>query len=280
MAYAEVIGDPIAQSKSPIIHRYWLAKLGLSGDYCRTLVTAAELKHFLERRQSDREWRGCNVTIPHKPAAAGLVDRVDPAARSIGAVNCLVPEGGSLAGYNTDIDGVSAALDGAELSGRTAVVIGAGGGARAALAYLEGRGIGQLTLLVRNPDRARRIAELVSTRRLVILPFERAELAFQDWTVAINASPLGMVGAPSMPSAILAAVAKSAAGATLFDMVTTPSRTDFSRVGEAAGARSIDGMTMLIGQAARAFELFFGVAAPPPDRKLRDLLTTGGGDLV
>src|SRR5207253_5298056 len=103
MIFAEVIGDPIAQSKSPVIHRYWLDRLGIEGDYVRTRVAADELAGFLARRRSDPEWRGCNVTIPHKETIIPLLDRLDPSAEAIGAVNCVVPEGGALVGYNTDI---------------------------------------------------------------------------------------------------------------------------------------------------------------------------------
>jgi shikimate dehydrogenase len=273
--YAEVIGDPIAQSKSPIIHKHWLGQLGIDGDYHRTRVAADDLTTFLDRRRSDPNWRGCNVTIPHKERIIPLLDRVDPDADSIGAVNCVVPNGGALVGYNTDIDGVAAALHSAAIAGRKAAVIGAGGGARAAISFLLREGAGRIVLVVRNPARAEALSSLVDG---YIMPFDQAHVAFGGAAAIINASPLGMAGADPMPQPLLQAVSEHAAGATLFDMVTTPTETEFLSVGQSAGAHCVDGLTMLVGQAARAFELFFGKPAPPPDAHLRDLLTTDSRD--
>jgi shikimate dehydrogenase len=103
--YAEVIGDPIAQSKSPAIHGHWLAALGIDADYGRAHVLAADLADYLARRRADPAWRGCNVTMPHKQAIIPLLDALDPLAQSVGAVNTVVPEAGRLVGYNTDAPG-------------------------------------------------------------------------------------------------------------------------------------------------------------------------------
>jgi shikimate dehydrogenase len=275
MIYAEVIGDPIAQSKSPIIHKHWLKQLGIEGDYQRTRVAADDLATFLDRRRSDPDWRGCNVTIPHKEMIIPLLDRLDAGAESIGAVNCVVPGGGALIGYNTDIDGVAAALGDTDLEGRKATVIGAGGAARALIAYLTGRRA-LITILARNLAKAEPLGALAGN--VQILPFDQADVALGGAVAIINASPLGMSGADPMPQALLHAVSEHAAGATLFDMVTTPAETDFLAMGQSAGAHCVDGLTMLVGQAARAFELFFGARPPPPDAQLRDLLTTDSRD--
>ena len=280
MRYAEVIGDPIAQSKSPIIHKYWLEQLNLAGDYRRTRVATAGLASFLRQRRSDPDWLGCNVTIPHKEQAAALVDKIDSDFAHIGAVNCVLPEGRSLIGYNTDIDGVDAALRSADIKGRKAVVIGAGGGARAVLAYLASRKVGSLTILARNPNRAKGLQTLLTHHNPSFLPFDRAAEAFDGANVIVNASPLGMAGAEPMARPMLDALADHVAGATIFDMVTTPEKTEFLTVGELRGGRTIDGLTMLVGQAARAFTLLFGVPAPEPDQKLRDLITTGTHDFT
>ena len=154
MIFAEVIGDPIAQSKSPLIHKYWLDQLGITGEYVRTRVPSNELASFLNGRRTDADWRGCNVTIPHKQAIIPLLDRLDAGAEAIGAVNCVVPEDSALVGYNTDIDGIAAALDSTELRGRKAALIGAGGAARAVVAHLASRGVARIALIVRNPERA------------------------------------------------------------------------------------------------------------------------------
>jgi shikimate dehydrogenase len=274
MIFAEVIGDPIAQSKSPVIHKYWLDRLGIAGDYVRTLIAAGELASFLHRRRSDPDWRGCNVTIPHKQAVIPLLDRLAAGAEAIGAVNCVVPEDSALVGYNTDIDGIAAALDSTELRRRKAAVIGAGGAGRAVVAYLASRGVARIALIVRNPERADTLRPLAPGVDTHVWGFDDAEVAFGGAVAIINASPLGMAGADPMPRSLLDAVRSHAAGATVFDLVTTPAETEFLSSGAAGGGHLFDGLTMLVGQAARAFELFFGAPAPPPDATLRDLLAT------
>jgi shikimate dehydrogenase len=274
MIFAEVIGEPVAQSKSPVIHKYWLDRLGIGGDYVRTRVSPEELAGFLDRRRTDADWRGCNVTIPHKQAIMPLLDRLDPGAGAIGAVNCVVPEDGALLGYNTDIDGIAAALDSTEVRGRKAALIGAGGAARAVVAYLASRGVGRIALLVRNPARAKPLRALAPGVRMDIFNFGRADEAFGGAATIINASPLGMAGTEPVPRSMLEAVRSHAAGATVFDLVTTPAGTEFLSCGANGGGQPVDGLTMLVSQAARAFELFFGAPAPPPDETLRDLLAT------
>ena len=265
MQFAEVIGDPIAQSKSPIIHKYWLEKLGIEGDYVRTQVAGDDLQDFFVGRRGNPDWRGCNVTIPHKESVIALLDRLAPQAEEIGAVNCVVAASGALAGYNTDVDGVAAALDSTELQGRKAVVIGAGGGARAVLAYLARRQA-DVFVLARNPSKAQ---DLRSLAEIELLPLDRAAEAFNGAAVIVNATSMGMAGADPMPAELLDEVRANSAEAVLFDMVTTPRNTEFLVCGE----RTVDGLTMLIGQARRAFELFFGSTPPQGDAELRRLLT-------
>ena len=274
MIFAEVIGDPIAQSKSPIIHKRWLHQLGIEGDYLRSRVAADELESFLDRRRRDSAWRGCNVTIPHKERIIPLLAELDPDASAIGAVNCVVPRESGFIGFNTDIDGVAAALGSTKLAGQKAAVVGAGGGARALIVYLARRELGRISILVRDPRKAEPLRDLAIGIALEVLPLDEVGQAFESAAAIINASPLGMAGAAEMPSALLEAVSRNAAGATVFDMVTTPAQTPFLHMGQANGAQAVDGLTMLIGQARRAFELFFGGPAPAPNRQLRDLLVT------
>ena len=276
MIYAEVIGDPIVQSKSPVIHKYWLDRMGIEGDYIRTRVAPDELPGFLVRRRADSDWRGCNVTIPHKQAIIPMLDRLEAGVQAIGAVNCVVPDGAALVGYNTDIDGVGAALDTTELGGHNVAVIGAGGAARAVVGYLAQRGVDRIAIIARSSERAAALRPL--SPNIDILPFAEAHLGFCGAVAIVNASSLGMAGADPMPQPLLDAVCNHARDATIFDMVTTPAETGFLSAGRQGDGHTVDGLTMLVGQAARAFTLFFGVPAPPPDDYLRGLLATDSRD--
>ena len=273
LPFAEVIGDPVAQSKSPLIHKHWLQVLGIEGDYLRTRVETGSLSAFLTDRRTDPNWRGCNVTVPHKETIVPQLDVLDASAGTVGAVNCVVPRDGRLFGFNTDVDGIAAALDATEVEGGQVILIGAGGAARAAVAYLAGRNVASITILARDPNKAESLRQLApqSTFQFLEMADDRAPSVP---AAIINASPLGMVGCPAMPERLLSLIADRASGATVFDMVYNPLETPFLLAGRHAGGRAVDGLTMLIGQAAKAFELFFGLAAPPPDQRLRNLLTT------
>ena len=270
MPYAEVIGDPIAQSKSPLIHCRWLDQLGLEGDFRAVRVAAGEVTAYLAARRQDPDWRGCSVTIPHKETVLPLLDRIEPGAREIGAVNCIAPGPDGLTGRNTDIDGIASALEGAQIQGAKAVLIGAGGGARAVLRYFVEQGVAKLVILVRDP---KKVAHF-SGSRVEIYAIEECRQAFEGASVIVNASPLGMAGSPAMPDHLLDCVAARARGATLFDMVYKPLRTQFLETGAANGAVTVDGLVLLVGQARSAFEIFFGQSPPAAGQALRDLLAT------
>jgi shikimate dehydrogenase len=256
--YAEVIGDPVAQSSSPAIHEKWLAELGMEGDFRATRVKADELQDYFADRCADPDWRGCSVTIPHKQAVVRFLDSVDPSATSIGAVNCISREDRLLTGRNTDVDGIATALDPVALEGEKAVLIGAGGAARAAIHYLQRRSIGRTVILVRNPAKA----SLELAGMLEFRPLAECDGAFEGARLIVNASPMGMEGQPPMPPALLESLARHASGKILFDMVYKPLKTDFLAAGAANGAVTIDGMKMLVGQARAAFQAFFGSPAP------------------
>jgi shikimate dehydrogenase len=269
--YAEVIGDPISHSKSPMIHGFWLRKLGIDADYRACHVLPGELAAYLARRRSDAAWRGCNVTIPHKEAVARLVDARDARARAVGAVNTVVA-GDQLLGTNTDVDGVADALSGIDLRGRAALVIGAGGAARSAFAFLADRDC-SVRVLARSADKARRALDDCGVTGEV-RPFAAGGHAFDQAAVLINATQLGMTGQPPMPGFVIDGLARMADDAMVFDMVYAPLDTQLLKAARALGRRGADGLLMLIGQAAVAFEHFFG--QPPPrahDAELRALLT-------
>lgn len=273
LAYAEVIGDPIAHSRSPEIHNRWLGALGMAGEYVATHVPRERLEEHLALRRPDPAWRGCNVTIPHKQAVIPLLDEIDEGARAIGAVNCVVRDGGKLVGSNTDVDGIAAALAATAIEDSKVAVIGAGGGARAALYYLGQRRARQVILLVRDPEKAGSLRSDGGGPPILVRRLDDCAGAIEGVRAVVNASPLGMKGAAPMPPPLLGLLAAHAAGATFFDMVYSPLETEFLAVARAGGATTVDGLTMLVGQARCAFERLFG-RPPPRDDQLRDLLAT------
>jgi shikimate dehydrogenase len=278
--YAEVIGDPIAHSKSPLIHGFWLKALGLPWEFGATKVSGDALAIFVTERRAAPHWRGASVTAPLKEIVAPLLDEVSDEARAIGAVNCIRRADGRLLGLNTDVDGIAEALAGVSLRGQRAAIIGGGGGARAALHYLAGRGVTEVSILVRSPARAAGLARLAGPlTRVEARPFGEAEAAIAGAALVINASPLGMDHADGTPAEALAALPRAASGFVAFDMVYAPVDTVFLRHAAAAGGETVDGLRMLVGQARQAFEHFFGVAPPlEKDNELRRLLLDGAAD--
>lgn len=252
--YAEVIGDPVAHSLSPAIHRHWLAALNLPGDYRAVRCSLADLPDYLAERRADPAWHGCNVTMPLKREAARSADgHSSPFAAD--AANCLIPTNGDLIAHNTDVEGIQHALASVHIEGRRVVIIGDGGAAAAARIALAGADF----------------ATIRRDRHSGAFPPDAPSLV-AGAALVINATPLGMTGATDMPAEILTSLRHMTPGATAFDMVYQPLETPFLAEARAAGLHVIDGLTMLIGQARRAFELFFGVAPPPGDDELRTAL--------
>lgn len=270
VAYAEVIGDPIAHSKSPLIHTFWLRKLGLDGEYRAELVPTNGLSAYLGARYGDRAWRGCNVTIPHKQAIIAYLNEIKD--QGVAAVNCVVPIDSRLVGYNTDVAGVEEALGTNAVKGPVAM-IGAGGAARAGLAALRKRGAEEIRIVARDTNSAKALLREFGLSGQTF-SFAEASRALSDCDGVINASPLGMRGYPDMATSVLDALASARPRSFALDMVYAPLRTTFLERAQAEGLRPIDGLHMLIGQAAFAFRLLFGVDAPREhDADLRVLLT-------
>ncbi|MEH3107803.1 MAG: shikimate dehydrogenase [Sphingomonas fennica] len=267
--HAEVIGDPIAQSKSPLIHGLWLDRLGLPGRYGKTHVAPADLAEFLGERRRDPDWAGCNVTIPHKQAVMPLLDRVTPLAAAIGAVNTVVREAdGTLTGDNSDAPGFLEPLA-AELARphlfRMARLMGTGGAARAIAYALAGQGF-TIVVLGRDPAKAQALAAAFDPDPKLAAPLDRFAAPFDfDWgdrsgvlDLVVNATSLGMIGQPPLPIDF----GHVPPGAIVYDAVYAPLETPLLAEARVRGHRTVDGLSMLIGQAAIAFERLFGV--PPP----------------
>lgn len=279
--YAEVIGDPIAQSKSPAIHGFWLEQLGLEGDYRRQLIKTEGLADYFAARRADPDWRGCNVTMPHKQAVIAHLDRLDPLAARIGAVNTIVPEDGALVGYNTDAPGFLEPLR--PLLAQThyfrmARVLGTGGAARAIVAALAGENM-VIVLAGRDPAKARALLdELDPGGEHHVAPLDHfataTDFAFDDRAgcldLVVNASSLGMTGQPPLAFDLTHAPP----GSVFYDIVTSPLDTEFLKSARSAGFDTVDGLSMLIGQADHAFRKFFGAVPPrgPADDELRQRL--------
>jgi shikimate dehydrogenase len=273
LPYAEVIGDPIAHSKSPLIHNFWLEKLGILAEYRACHVRHAELADYFKQRRADSNWQGCNVTIPHKQDVIGILDRLDGRASAVGAVNTIYRgQGEELKGTNTDVDGVADALAPVDLQGADVCVIGAGGAARAAFHYLSDKRCAGL-IMARNPEKALSVARECGLDAVGV-PLRPESTALCEARVLINATQLGMTGQDAMPDFILEELEGLAKDALVFDMVYAPLETALLQAAKSRGRRTADGLTMLIGQAASAFEKFFGKPAPREfDGQLRERLT-------
>ena len=263
--YAEVIGDPIAHSKSPLIHKFWLRQMNIVGDYRATRVRPEELADYFSARRSDPDWRGCNVTMPCKEAIGEHLDTIDPITRRIGAVNTVINHHtGLLMGTNTDLVGAHFALGDTAPAGRKIVLLGAGGAARAVLEELRQIGASYVTILNRTEDKARHLLERFG------LDGETGPIAGSPTgDLLINATSLGMEGQPPLDLDLSALHP----GATVFDLVYQPLDTPLLSEARRRGLRTVDGLTMLIWQASMAFTHFF--REPPRDSdhpELRELL--------
>ena len=265
--YAEVIGDPISHSKSPLIHNFWLKKLGIDADYCAHHVKPHDLLDYVQLRLGDSNWRGCNVTIPHKVGIMALVDDPGGVRDSIGAMNTIVrQDDGSVMGTNTDAAGFFAPLANSDWTGANAILIGAGGAARAVLFALKQAGIANVTILARNSLKASGVL-MQSGLNGEALPMD-SRLPESD--LLINTSPLGMAGQPELKLDLSPLPDQ----ALVYDIVYTPLETGLLKAAKARNLEVVDGLDMFIGQAALAFELFFGQTPPMEhDEELRKLLT-------
>lgn len=264
--HAEVIGDPIAQSKSPLIHGFWIDKLGIEARYEKTLVTPEGLGEFFASRRDDPDWRGCNITAPHKVAALDHVPDPGGVRDSIGAINTVFRGAdGALIGTNTDAAGFYAPISDFDLEGAPVAVIGAGGAARAILFALARAGVGPVTILNRSPLKAMGLLATFGLKGDVVA----LDAPIPPVALLVNASSLGMVGHPPLDLDL----SNLPEDALVYDAVYAPLETGLLAAARARGLETVDGLEMLIGQAALAFELFFGKAAPREhDAELRALL--------
>lgn len=262
-----VIGWPVAHSRSPLIHTYWLKRYGIAGDYRREAVPPEEFAAFLGSLAA-RGYVGANVTVPHKEAALALSEP-DDRARAIGAANTLWRDG-VLRSTNTDVEGFLANLDACapdwDRDLGQVVVLGAGGAARAVIYGLISRGAARVVVVNRTPRRAEALRERFSK---CVRParWEERNAVLADAALIVNATTLGMEGRPEPP----VEVGLLPNRAVVADLVYVPIETPLVAAARARGLRAADGLGMLLHQAVRGFALWFGTT-PEVTPDLRALL--------
>ena len=250
-----IIGLPVGHSRSPAIHNAAYRALGLDWVYVAFPVAGGAVRDALVGLAALGA-AGCNVTMPHKAEAARACSRLEESAAALGVVNTVVTRPGCLVGSSTDGDGFVDAAREADvpLEGRSVLVVGAGGAARAVVHSLGAAGA-RVAVAARRPEAAAVAAALAPGARAVTLDDVATELPTSD--VVVNATPLGMRGEPPPfdPSALRA-------GQVVFDTVYSPPETPLLAVARERGARAVNGLGMLVHQAARSFTLFTGQSAP------------------
>jgi shikimate dehydrogenase len=267
---AGVMGFPVMHSRSPRLHNYWLAHYGLSGTYLPLAISREGLGAAL-RALPALGFSGCNLTIPHKEAALDLVDEVDPLARRIGAMNCvIVRPDGSLAGRNYDafgyIESIREAHRGWRADAGPIVVIGAGGGARAVLAGLIEQGAREIRLGNRTFTRAQELARSLGGP-IAAIDWQERERALEDAAMLINTTSQGMVGEPALDLAL----DRLPVNALVSDVIYIPRETPLLATARKRGNPTVNGLGMLLHQARPAFHAWFGIM-PEVTPELRALI--------
>ncbi|CTQ56989.1 Shikimate dehydrogenase [Roseibium album] len=267
---AAVTGYPVAQSRSPLVHGYWLKKHGIEGDYSKLEVSPDTAENFF-RHFGASGLVGANVTVPHKEIAAAACDQLDDAAKTMGAANTLwLDNAGKLCGANTDGLGFLGNLDqlapGWDKSSGKALVLGAGGAARAVVWALLSRNFTAVYIINRTYEKAQKIADEFGSKTIAS-EWDNLGKLLGEVDLLVNTTSLGMTG--KSPLQIdLSPLSKSA---LVTDIVYVPLQTDLLKQAAARGNPTVDGLGMLLHQAVPGFEKWFGVR-PEVDDELRNLI--------
>ena len=267
---AGVMGWPVSHSLSPRLHGYWLARHGIDGAYVPLAVRPGDCADAL-RMLPKLGFSGCNLTVPHKETALGVIDRLSDRARRIGAVNTVVvAEDGDLFGDNTDAFGFEENLrhgvPGWSAASGPAVVLGAGGASRAVCAALMDGGAPEVRLVNRTGSRAEALAAELGAR-LRAVAWEDAGDVLAEAALLVNTTTLGMEGQPTLALSL----DRLPDSAVVTDIVYAPLRTPLLTRAAARGLRTVDGLGMLLHQARPGFKAWFGTA-PAVDDDLRDFV--------
>ena len=264
---AAVIGHPIAHSKSPNVHGYWLRKYGLKGHYIPMDIAPDKLADLLPRL-ADLGFVGANVTIPHKEKVMEIADLITDRATLIGAANTLIfRKDGRIHADNTDgygfIENIRQAIPDWNPKSGPAVVFGAGGASRAVLASLLDVGVPKIMLTNRTRIRAEKLKEDFGNR-IQVIEWVQAGNVLEDADLVVNTTSLGMTGKPEMRVPLDGLKP----GAIVNDLVYTPLQTRLLATAEQQGCRVVDGLGMLLHQAVPGFERWFG-KRPVVDQNVR-----------
>lgn len=255
---AGVMGMPVLQSRSPIIHNHWIREHDLSAAYGHFPVQIDRIEDAV-RGLSALGLAGCNITQPHKLAAFGLMDQVSPLAQRIGAINCIVvQESGALHGFNFDAEGFIQSLRDERpvwrASDGPAVVLGAGGAARAVVCALIDEGATEIRLINRTRDKADQLAQL-DPRIIHVLEWSQRHAALEGAALLVNSTNQGMYGQPALELRLDALPVT----ALVSDLIYVPLETPLIAAARARGNTTANGLGMLLHQAVPAFESWFGV---------------------
>lgn len=262
MPLAAVLGDPIGHSRSPRLHGHWLARHGIAGAYVPLRVSAADLPATLDLLPR-LGFVGCNVTIPHKEAVLALARTITPTARRIGAANTLTFGPRGFEADNTDALGFAANILEAvpHWQPRRVAVLGAGGASRAVIVALQDRGATDIRIANRSPDRARALAAEFG---LAVVDWADRAAMLAGCDTLVNTTSLGMTGQPALDLPLDALPAD----ALVTDLIYTPLETPLLAAARARGNPVVDGLGMLLHQAAPGFARWFG-HSPRVDAALR-----------
>jgi shikimate dehydrogenase len=263
---AFVVGWPVKHSRSPLIHRFWLQRHGLEGDYRPEAVPPAEIDSFL--RSAGEKFVGGNVTLPHKEAAFRACRTLTPMAVRLAAANTIWRENREWSGDNTDVFGFTANLDAAcpdWRGGSQALVLGAGGASRAVIYALLEAGFGSVTVANRTVARAEALRRQFGPR-VQLLPLNELDWGLSDADVIVNASSAGLEGGE-----VSIDWGRARRNVIATDLTYVPLVTPFLREAANHGVRTVDGLGMLLHQAVPGFERWFGVR-PTVDDELRALV--------
>jgi shikimate dehydrogenase len=250
-----IMAWPAGHSRSPLIHNYWIKQHGLNAEYVREAVPPERFKDFISHFRANG-YIGGNVTVPHKETALALSEP-DERARAVGAANCLWYESERLRSTNTDVEGFLGNLDavapGWDRGLETAMVLGAGGGARAVIYGLIQRNVGRIYVINRTVARAEALRKKFGAR-LHVARWDELTGLLGGAGLLVNTTTLGMVGQPPLEINL-----RCPASLVVADLVYAPLETGLLKLARERGLRTADGLGMLLHQAVRGFERWFGI---------------------